>query len=153
MTTYVGFDVRIAHAVDGPLELQRKLQEFIRTLPIEPGCTVAPVRSVEIMVNSGASPHGWLDESDGRRADDWRKEFDLRAVLARIVAARDGLSPEFRLPADLETAINGGRASLGNRCEVTKLGEYHPLRCARSRGHSGDHAYVVDGEYDLNGSP
>jgi hypothetical protein len=180
MTTYVGFDVRIFHAVDAPLELQRKLEEFIRTLDVEPDCSVAPTHSVEIAEHSGSqdcSPewcgfrygvdqharctcdvnpwcpqHGWLVESDQGRPHDWQKEFDLRAVLARIATAREALSPEFRVPADLDSAINAGKALLGSRCEATKLGEYSPLRCARSKGHGGEHAYVVDGEYDVDRS-
>ena len=51
-----------------------------------------------------------------------------------------------------QSAINAGKAVLGSRCEATKSGEYSPLRCARSKGHAGEHAYVVDGEYDANRS-
>ena len=103
-------------------------------------------------VNPWCPQHGRLVAPDQRPLQDWQKEFDLRAVLARIVAARDALSPQFHVPADLEIAINGGRMALGSRCEATKWGEYNPLRCARSKGHTGEHAYVVDGEYDVKSS-
>ena len=179
MTKYVGFDVRIFHAVDTPLELQRKLGEFIRTLPVETDHPGEPPHSVEIVehaeaqncspewcgfrhgvdeharctcsVNPWCPQHGRLDAPDQHPFHGWQKEMDLRAVLARVVAARDALTPEFPIPADLDSAIHRGKALLGSRCEARKSGDYTPLRCARSKGHAGEHAYVVDGEYDVDG--
>ncbi len=56
---YVAYEVRVFHRTDSPLDVQRKLEEFIKTLPVDPDYPCDPMDEVSILEHAEHCDAEW----------------------------------------------------------------------------------------------